>query len=190
MVGLRTEQARHNLAKIPVMFTDEIDIHPEIRAWVDSYAGDPQTTPSIVLSGPTGVGKTHQAYQAIREASRARAANGKATFWLATSHPDLNATQRVGADPDTSPTVALARYINVDLLLLDDVGAGKQTDWTADTLYRLIDHRWSNLRPTIYATNLTPKQITATLGDRVASRIADAIQVIIKGDDRRWGRAR
>jgi DNA replication protein DnaC len=73
----------------------------------------------------------------------------------------------------------------VDLLVLDDLGGGKTTDWTADTLYRLVDTRWAYQRPIIATTNLTAPDLREAVGARVASRLAAGVQVALKGDDRR-----
>lgn len=184
LVGFRTAQAKRSLAKIPARFADEIDLLPQVRDWTVAYLADPAKAKSLVLSGPTGTGKSHQAYQAIRTVVLALAERGLPPHWLAISHPALNDAHR--PQPDGSHTIALAPYLEPGLVFLDDVGAGKQTEWTGDVLYRLVDHRWANCLPTVYATNLTPSKLAAEVGDRVTSRLADAVQVTVKGGDRRW----
>jgi DNA replication protein DnaC len=43
--------------------------------------------------------------------------------------------------------------VELDLLLLDDAGRANQTDWVSSTLFRIIDGRYREKRPTIVATN-------------------------------------
>lgn len=184
LVTFRTAQATRSLAKIPARFAAEIELLPQVQGWTGAYLADPAKAPSMVLSGPTGTGKSHQAYQAIRTVMQALAKNGMSPRWRAVSHPALNDAHR--PQSDGSHTTALEPYLAPGLVFLDDVGAGKQTEWTGDVLYRLVDHRWVHCLPTIYATNLTPAKLAAEVGDRVTSRMADAIHVTVQGGDRRW----
>lgn len=185
MIQFRTGQAHTLLSRIiPTRFAHAKVDHPKVAKWADDYLNDPDGASSLVLVGPTGVGKTHQGWGAVRAIAEGLAATGRGLAWRATTHPDLNAALR--PKPDGSHTWALEPYMEAELLLLDDLGAGKQTDWTGDTLYRLVDHRWANRKTTIYSTNLTPNALTDAVGDRVVSRLADAVRVTIKGSDRRW----
>jgi len=60
------------------------------------------------------------------------------------------------------------------LLLIDDFGAEKTTDWVLEIYFEIIDYRYSNLLPTIIATNLTDKEIKEKLSERIMSRIYEA----------------
>lgn len=53
------------------------------------------------------------------------------------------------------------------LLILDDLGAQRNTDWALEQLDSLIDHRYVCEKLTIFTTNLTSKQLPA----RIASRL-------------------
>lgn len=185
VVAFRVDQARATLAgRIPPRFAAaEVD-RPDVARWVGRCLTGLEGAPPLVLTGPTGVGKTWQCWGALRAVVEGRAHTGQGTRWRATTHPDLNAEMR--PKPDGSHAFALDPYLAAELLLFDDLGAGKQTDWTGDALYRLVDHRWAHHLPTIYSTNLTRVVLTEAVGDRVVSRLADAVHVAIKGGDRRW----
>jgi DNA replication protein DnaC len=187
LIAWRIEQARTVLTRrTPPRFADAQATDPDLGAWARRYIADP-AQPPIVLAGPTGVGKTWQAYGALRTIVEGLANRGLGLNWRATNHPDLN--DKLRPKPDGSHTWALDPYLETDLLLLDDLGAGRQTEWTGDSLYRLVDHRWANDKPTIYSTNLNATELTAIVGDRVVSRLADAQRITIKGEDRRWSGA-
>lgn len=179
-----TEQAEAALAMVlPQRFlTAEAD-HPLVLAWIEEFRVDPTTTPSLLLLGPVGVGKSHQAIGAMRAAVLATAGQPGRLMWRVTTHPEFNAEMR--PRPDDSHLRALEEYISAGLLLLDDLGSGKASDWTADTLYRLIDARWANQRPTIATSNLAPEALRQAVGDRIVSRLADGVVVPLKGEDRR-----
>jgi DNA replication protein DnaC len=68
---------------------------------------------------------------------------------IAWSVPDLNQQLRPGG-----PVRVYEYAERCDLLILDDLGAEKLSDWTLEQLYRLIDARVRNRRRTVITTNL------------------------------------
>jgi len=67
------------------------------------------------------------------------------------------------------------------LLILDDLGVEKSTEWAVDKLDTLINHRWLELKPTVFTTNLAPEQ----LQPRIRSRIREGVTVTLEGQDYR-----
>lgn len=183
LVAFRLDQAEKNLSRCPDMFADAKPTLTETADWVRRYIDAPSKANSLLLSGPTGVGKTWEAWGIIRACSEGLAATGRACYWKTISHPDFNAAMRPGAEVAGEHT--LGQLIDIDLLLFDDISAGYNTGWTAENLYRLVDQRWANRKPTIYSTNLHPKGLAEAVGDRVLSRIASAQRVTMSGPDRR-----
>jgi len=182
------EHAEKSLAAtLPRRFRDASTDNPAVIAWVERAVEDLTAVPSLLLVGPVGTGKTHQAIGAMRGLVMARAALGKPITFMSTSHPTFNERLRVKKD-DTHSQV-LPEALAVDVLVIDDLGAGIATPWTADTLFRLIDGRWSECRPLICTTNLSPAQLRE-MDDRVASRLADGMKVALLGGDWRRGGAR
>jgi DNA replication protein DnaC len=177
-------------ARIPPRYRDAVADHPRVTAWVaeTAAAGRPgpggtrgiATGPSLLIAGPTGTGKTHQAYGAVRALLTA----GVRLRWEATTAADLYAAQRPQQSNDPGRQLwALARC---PLLLLDDLGAAKQSPWTEELTYRLVNHRYNQLLPTLVTTNLPVAELRDAVGDRVASRLAEMTdRVILTGHDRR-----
>ncbi|MFD2683746.1 ATP-binding protein [Streptomyces phyllanthi] len=141
------------------------------------------TGPSLLLIGPTGTGKTRQAYGAIRSLL----GGGTGVHWQAVTAADLYADMR--PRPGTDPEWMLRHLMRTPLLVLDDLGAARATEWTEELTYRLINHRYNFELPTVMTSNLTVGDLRMKLGDRVASRIAGmAEQVTFNGPDRRRNR--
>ncbi|MGG3997902.1 ATP-binding protein, partial [Aneurinibacillus thermoaerophilus] len=46
-----------------------------------------------------------------------------------------------------------------DLLVLDDIGAEKITDWVLDVMFRIIDGRYRKKRPILYTSNFLPADL-------------------------------
>lgn len=180
------EQAEANLAAtIPARFAAARADNPRVARWVERYNADPRTAPSLFMFGEPGTGKTFQMLGALRAVVMHAADRQRLVRYRMVTHPRLNDKLRPKAD--NSHETALDPYEETDLLLLDDLGAGKQTDWTGDCLYRLVDHRWFNSLPTIYATNLDLDALKDAVGDRVVSRVLDGMLVEFTGPDRRGG---
>ncbi|MDG4856720.1 ATP-binding protein [Streptomyces sp. T-3] len=182
-------------ARIPARYREALAEHPGITAWVDAVAragrpgpgGAPGIAegPSLLIAGPTGTGKTFQAYGAIRALLGA----GVRLRWQAITVADMyaNLRPRQGHDPERE----LQTLARCPLLLLDDLGAAKSSEWTEELTYRLINARYEHLRPTLITTNLAIRDLRDKLGDRVASRLAEMTdRVTLTGDDRRRGTLR
>ena len=67
------------------------------------------------------------------------------------------------------------------LLILDDLGVEKSTEWAIYKLDTLINHRWLEELPMVFTTNLTPEQ----LEKRIRSRIKEGVTVTLDGPDYR-----
>ncbi|MBT2675985.1 ATP-binding protein [Streptomyces sp. ISL-14] len=176
-------------ARIPARYRRALADHPQVTAWADEIAragrpgpGGPGIAegPSLLIAGPTGTGKTHQAYGAIRTLL----GRGVRLRWEATTSADLHARLRPRAGHDAERD--LQTLVRCPLLLVDDLGAAKTSEWTEELTYRLINHRYEHMLPTLITTNLPTAELRTALGDRVASRLAEMTErVILTGPDRR-----
>jgi DNA replication protein DnaC len=73
-----------------------------------------------------------------------------------------------------------------DLLVLDDFGAERVTDFVLEELERIVDWRYRSMHPTAIATNLKTTQIAAKYGQRALSRWAASCELVtVLGEDRR-----
>lgn len=126
-----------------------------------------QVEPFLVLSGSYGVGKSHLATAAARKLIEA-GVHLLRVYSLPRLLDELRATQREGA---TRSLDALRLEIaDEPVLILDDLGAERRTDFGDEQLAAIIDHRWQNGMRTLITTNVAP----AALEPRVRSRILDS----------------
>ena len=148
---------------------------------------------SVLFTGKTGCGKTHLAVAIIRELVKRMAVNDirfitapellleiRSTFNSKTKHFD-----DYGVPCDKTEEDILSKYSTCELLVLDDLGAEKVTDFTIQSLYLVIDRRNRNLRPTIVTTNLSLEEIENLIDARMASRLADMTVVRLTMPDYR-----
>lgn len=167
---------------------------PGIRQWADAVAADPDTAGSLLLTGTTGTGKTYEAYGALHRVAAAGPRNYEV---ISITTADIYGRLRPkGSDRGTEEE--LRRLCRVPLLLLDDLGTAKASEWTEEVTYRLVNERYNACRPSIYTSNLparapvdehgrpTGPDLTTALGERIVSRLSEDTRVVaMTGTDRR-----
>lgn len=154
-------------------FTDQdADVRDGLHDWAIKPDGR-----NLVLLGPVGVGKTHAAVAATRPAH----------FDHGTDVRFLPVVELLDLLRPGGPEGALYDLADTDLLVLDDLGSERPTEWTAERLYALINRRWLEERPTVCTTNLEPDPLREALGERVFSRLVGNGAVVLRlaGHDRR-----
>jgi DNA replication protein DnaC len=122
----------------------------------------------LVLRGGTGTGKTHLAAAVAHEFVY----RGVSTIFITT--PDLLDHLRMTFSPqsEVSYDQLFETLYNVELLVLDDLGAESATPWAQEKLYQLINHRYNTRALTVFTTNNLELE---RLGERIASRMEDKI---------------
>lgn len=191
--GYTPPDGRRPETAIPARYADALADAQGILAWL---AGDilpnavrdrrvvasVSTGPSLLLLGGTGTGKTWQSYGVLR-GLWALGLYGRMTL---VSAPDLYARMRPRHGIDTEAEFSI--FADAQLLIVDDLGAAKGSEWTEEVNYRLVNHRYECARPTIFTSNLGARDLAAALGERVSSRLNEmAARVTLKGRDRRYG---
>jgi DNA replication protein DnaC len=144
----------------------------------------------LLFTGDNGVGKTHLAVAVLRELVTRKGVRGQ--FW---DFNELIREIRNSYNPETKTTElqVLEPVVETDLLLLDDLGAWKMTDWMNDTLFYVLNSRYLSKRATLITTNhqdvdkekvmaadsLTRREfLVERIGQRLRSRLMEMCVVV------------
>ena len=112
------------------------------------------------LYGPAGCGKTHAGVAIIRKMPQARLVRMS----------QISREYREDMSAENEDYI-INKYSKM-LLLLDDLGSEKMTEFLQNIFFEIIDNRWSNkIEGLIITSNLNIKQLATIIGDRTASRI-------------------
>jgi len=135
----------------------------------------------IYLFGDAGSGKTHTMFALFNRADASQD-YGVWRFW---SVPDFLSDIKSSFDDKTDgDPMKLAKEAHV--LILDDIGAEKATEWSTGILFELIDYRYRENKITLYSSNIDLDKMSEVLGDRITSRIRGSTRAIrLFGKDRR-----
>lgn len=156
----------------------------------------------IFLQGPVGTGKSHLGVATLRfimennidhfgrptnEILMAGEPVYKGFYCSMHSVVDLLGMLRESFNVDQVKASArriLHRARSDAIVILDDIGAEKPSEWVQEQLYALIDLRYRMQRSTFFTTNCTLKQLESQIGSRIVSRIFEMCDgVKVSGTD-------
>lgn len=176
----------------PPRFSAAVHLPERVAAW----AAKGRKAEGLYLCGPVGTGKTHTAWSAVAAwcaAASVRPYRGyQQDDYLGSRwhSPNVVFARLVDLLDDFRPGDDSVRRVRdcqrCELLVIDDLGAEKASEWTQERLYSVIDHRYAECLPVLVTGNLPPRVIADQSGDRVASRLAEMCAVVpFDGPDRR-----
>jgi len=137
---------------------------------------------SIFLFGEVKTGKTLLAAELLMKYYEKQYIDNKQSKVKFISFPSLLMELKSTFDnKEKKEDVILNGFCTYDLLVLDDFGIWRNSDWLYNTLYILINERYENFKPTIFTSNIDIKTITKNLKDlRIPRRIVDMCIEIIE----------
>ena len=149
-----------------------------IRDICGSYAKTfSQRSGNLLFTGAPGLGKTFLSACIAREVSE----RGFSVVYDTASHvfQQFESGKFGRENPyEEDPDEEINRYLNCDLLIMDDVGTEMLTSFVQSVIYKVINDRLLNQKKTILSTNLAMDKLEERYGAAVLSRIQGEYQVL------------
>ncbi len=155
------------------------------HAFVDAF---PVVDRGLLFYGPHGVGKTHLAVGILKEIIRKKGARG---YFFETRELLRLVRDTYNRSVEETEMDVLRPVLEADVLLLDDLGAERTSEWVQETLGLVVNTRYNAKRPTVFTSNLldladntNPNTFIYQLGARTRSRLTEMCEwVLIEGVD-------
>jgi DNA replication protein DnaC len=151
----------------------------QARRVADSF---PVVGRGLLLEGQPGVGKTHLAVAVLKQVIATSGARG-----LFYDTRELLRVIRSTYDPSirTTEVEVLRPVMHADLLVLDDLGAEKTSEWVDETMNLIVNTRYNERRLTIFSSNYLdipddtdPNSLLFRIGFRMRSRLHEMCEFI------------
>ncbi len=178
------------------------------RRFVDIYPGENDGT-GLLLTGSIGVGKTHLAIAILQKLILEK---GVPALFCDYRELLKSITNSYNSRVETTELEVLRPVFEAEVLVIDELGAAKPTEWVWETVAHILNTRYNDKRTTIITTNypnLPPGAGSAndagamarqamreeTLGDRIGERMRSRLQemcvpVEMRGADYRQSQKR
>lgn len=148
------------------------------RSYAESFEDHRKAGRCMLLLGKPGTGKTHLAV-AIANYIMTESRRSAAYRTLGGVLHDIRETFHDGSS--TNESWILNGLVTPDLLVLDEIGASKEktSDFELSTLFSIINGRYERQLPTVIVSNLGPKELANSIGERSADRLREGGVIVL-----------
>lgn len=168
----RADRSRIMLARIEPKYRDAEPRHQVSLDWLASYRIGVRR--NLVVIGDVGVGKTWEA----NALARALLAEDFVPVTIVSTADMIEVMK-----PNSDGVSDEGQFKVAPVLVLDDLGAERLTEFAGSKLCELLDHRMRKLLPTIFTSNLPPKLLSERYDGRTFRRIFEgAAMLVITGN--------
>jgi DNA replication protein DnaC len=154
----------------------------KVEYYLKNWEENREAGRGLYFCGDVGTGKTHLAVAVMNELMQRR----RVPSLFVTVPEFLDNLREAYMIPGRDLDEWMDAVKNADLLVLDDLGAEKPNPWVRERLFVVVNHRYREALPTLFTSNIGPKDLASQLGERTASRIiAMCDWISLEGEDYR-----
>ncbi len=159
----------------------------KVDEYLENWEENREAGRGLYFCGDVGTGKTHLAVAVMNELI----ARKRVPSLFVTVPELLDNLRGTYNKPGRNLDEWMDAVQNADFLILDDLGSERVTDWVRERIFVIVNHRYRESLPTIFTSNIGPKDLAQQLGERTASRIiAMCDWIALEGEDYRETSAR
>ena len=154
----------------------------KVENYLKNWEKNREAGRGLYFCGDVGTGKTHLAVAVMNEVMQRK----RVPSLFVTVPEFLDNLREAYMIPGRDLDEWMDAVKNADLLVLDDLGAEKPNPWVRERLFVVVNHRYREALPTLFTSNIGPKDLASQLGERTASRIIAMCEWIsLEGEDYR-----
>jgi len=154
----------------------------KVDGYLESWDENREAGRGLYFCGGVGTGKTHLAVAVMNELMRKK----RVPSLFVTVPELLDNLRETYNKPGRNLDEWMDAVQNAEFLVLDDLGSERPTEWVKERIFVIVNHRYREALPTVFTSNIGPKDLAEQLGERTASRIiAMCDWIALEGDDYR-----
>jgi DNA replication protein DnaC len=154
----------------------------KVDGYLEGWEENRDAGKGLYFCGGVGTGKTHLAVAVMNELIRRK----RIPSLFVTVPELLDNLRETYNKPGRNLDEWMDAVQNAEFLVLDDLGSERTTEWVRERIFVIVNHRYREALPTVFTSNIGPKDLAEQLGERTASRIiAMCDWIALEGDDYR-----
>jgi DNA replication protein DnaC len=159
----------------------------KVESYLKSWEENREAGRGLYFCGGVGTGKTHLAVAVMNELMQRK----RVPSLFVTVPEFLDNLREAYMIPGRDLDEWMDAVKNAELLVFDDLGAEKPNPWVRERIFVIVNHRYREALPTLFTSNIGPRDLATQLGERTASRIIAMCEWIsLEGADYREMEAR
>jgi DNA replication protein DnaC len=137
--------------------------------YVNNFEENFKLGKSMILCGTTGTGKTHIACSIANQVIQ----NRRSAIFINVFKVIDDIKETWSKQSDKTEREVINDFIKTDLLILDEIGVQFGSDSEKMILFKILNERYSNMKPTILISNLNSEALEEFVGERVKDRMRE-----------------
>lgn len=138
------------------------------QAYVGDFPANWEAGRCLLMLGNIGCGKTHLGSAIVQSVIRIHGAHA---LIVSASEVIRVAKGSMAKGAQYTESDILSELGSLDLLVLDEVGAQRGSEYEIGLLHEVLDRRYQNVLPTVVISNLGRQDLTAYIGERALDRL-------------------